>query len=85
VNGGENTCAGEGFDGQLQSLSFTAVFKVDNQQGPSVLHMELCSVLRGNLDGRGVWERMDTCLCMAELFCCAPETITAWLISYTPM
>ena len=64
---------------------FTAVFKMDNQQGPTVLYMELCSVLRGNLDGRGVWERMDTCLCMAELFCCAPETITAWLISYTPM
>ena len=30
-------------------------------------NMELCSVLCGSLDGRGVWGRMVTCLCMAEL------------------
>ena len=24
-----------------------------------------CSMLCGSLDGRGVWGRMDTCLCMA--------------------
>ena len=38
------------------------------------------------LDGRGVWGRMDTCVCMAESFCCLPETITLfvnWL--YTPI
>ena len=28
---------------------------MDNQQGPSVQHSELCSVLCGGLDGRGVW------------------------------
>ena len=28
------------------------------------------------VDGRGVWQRMDTCVCMTELLCCAPETIT---------
>ena len=44
-----------------------------------------CSVLCGSLDGRGVWGRMDTCLCMAESLCCAPETITPLLISYTPI
>ena len=22
----------------------------------------------------GVWERMDTCICMAEFRCCSPET-----------
>ena len=32
----------------------TAVFKMDNQQGPSVLYRELCSMLRGSLDGRGL-------------------------------
>ena len=41
-------------------------------------------MLRGSLDGRGVWGRMDTCICMAELLCCAPETITTLLIGYTP-
>ena len=38
----------------------TAVFKMDNQQGPTVWHMELCSMLCGSLDGRGVCGRMDT-------------------------
>ena len=32
----------------------TAVFKMDNQQGPPGQHVELCSMLCGSLDGRGV-------------------------------
>ena len=47
--------------------------------------MELCSVLCGGLDERGVWGRMDTCICMAESFRCSPETVTTLLISYTPI
>ena len=39
-------------------------------------------MLHGSLDGRGVWRRMDTCICMAESLCCPPETITIFLISY---
>ena len=35
--------------------------------------------------GVGVWGRMDTCVCMAESLRCSPETITALLISYTPI
>ena len=34
---------------------------------------------------RGVWRRMDTCICMAESHCWAPETITTLLIGYTPI
>ena len=41
-------------------------------------------MLCGSLDGRGVWERMDTCICMAESLSCSPETITL-LIRYTPI
>ena len=47
--------------------------------------MELCSVLCVSLDGRGVWGRMDTCICMAESLHCLPETITTLLIGYTPI
>ena len=47
-----------------------------------LLHRELCCVC-GRLDGRGVWGRMDTCICMAESLCCSPETITTLFISYT--
>ena len=32
-----------------------AIFKMDDQQGPTVQHRELCAVLCGSLDGRGVW------------------------------
>ena len=63
----------------------TAVFKMDNQQGPTVYHWELCSVLYGSLDGREVWGRMDTCTHRAEYICCPPETITKLLIGYTPI
>ena len=30
---------------------------------------------------RGIWGRMDTCICMAESLFCPPETITTLLIS----
>ena len=46
---------------------------------------ELCSVLYGSLDGRGVWGRLDTCIYMAEPLCCSPETITALLTGYIPI
>ena len=39
--------------------AYTAIFKMDNQQGPTLWHMELCSVLCGSLNGRGVWGRRD--------------------------
>ena len=42
-------------------------------------------MLRGGLDGRGVWGRMDTCKCMAESLCCPLEAITTLLIGYTPI
>ena len=37
---------------------------------------ELCSMLYSSLHERGIWERMDICICMAESLCCLPETIT---------
>ena len=32
----------------------------------------------------GSWGRMDTCICTADSLSCSPETITTWLIAYTP-
>ena len=40
-------------------------------------------MLCGSLDGREVWGRMDSCMCVAESLHCSPETITALLTSYT--
>ena len=42
-------------------------------------------MLCGSLDGRGVWGRMDTCICMAESLCSSPEITTTLLISATPI
>ena len=61
------------------------MFKMDNPQGPTVKHMELCSMLCGNLDGRGVWGKMDTCICMAESLLCSPETVTTLFVNWLCM
>ena len=42
-------------------------------------------MLYGSLDGREVWGRMDTRICMAESLRCSPETITTLLIGHTPI
>ena len=63
----------------------TAILEMDNLQWPIVQHRELCSVVCGSLDVRGVWERMDMCICVAKSLCCPPKTITILLISNTPM
>ena len=42
-------------------------------------------MLCGSLDGREVWGRMDTWICMAESLHCSPETPTMLLISYAPI
>ena len=62
---------------------YTTIFKMNKQQGPIVQHMELCSMLCGSLDGRRVWGRMYTRICIAEALHCSPETITTLLIDYT--
>ena len=59
--------------------------KMDDRQGPTVQPREICSVLCGSLDGKGVWERTDTRICVAESLCCASETVTTLSIGYTPM
>ena len=63
----------------------SAVFKMDNHQGPTVQHRELCSMLGSSLNESGVAGRMDIGIWMAESRCCPPETITTLSISYTPI
>ena len=54
----------------------TAIFKMENQQGPTVYYTKLCSMLCGSLDGRGARGRMDSLICMSESLHCSPEIIT---------
>ena len=41
---------------------YNAVFKMDNQEGPTVEHREVCSKSCGILGGTGFWRRINTCL-----------------------
>ena len=43
---------------------YSAIFKMDYQQGHTVQYRELCSVLCGSPERRGVSGRMDTHICM---------------------
>ena len=61
----------------------TAVFHMENQQGPVVQPREVCSMSCCSQDGRGVWGRMGTCVCVAESIHCPPETITTLFINST--
>ena len=42
-------------------------------------------MLCGILDERGIWERMDTYIFMAEIICCPSETTTNLSSGYTPI
>ena len=46
-----------------------------NKQGPTLKHSELCSMSCGSLERRGIWGRMDTCICMAESLRYSPKTM----------
>ena len=68
---------GGGSYGVWDRYVYSAIFKMNYQQGATVQPREL-SMLCGSMGGRGVWGRMDTCMCMAESLCCSeiPETIS---------
>ena len=72
-NGGSNS------QGLWDGHGHAAVFNMESQQGPAVQHRGLCSMSHSSLDGRGVWERTDTSIWMAESLHCSPETITSLL------
>jgi len=55
---------GRGSEGVRDCHVHTVIFKVSNQQGPTAQHRGPCTVLCGSLDGRGVWGRMDACICI---------------------
>ena len=72
---------GKGELGSWGGCVHTAVLKTDHQQGPDVEHRELCSLLCGSLDGRGVWEKVETYMCMAESLCYSSGSIITLLVN----
>ena len=77
--------AGEDSKGVWDGHVHTAVFKMDNQQGPPIYstgNSAQCYVAAWT--GGRVW-RTDTCTCTAESLRCSPEAITTLLIGCTPI
>ena len=44
--------------------------------------MELCSIFFNNLNGKIIWKRIDTCICITESLCCASDANTTLLVNY---
>ena len=44
-----------------------AIFKIDNQQGSTVEHRELCSIFCNNLNGKIIWKRIEKINFTADL------------------
>ena len=68
----------------LEGQVHTAIFNMDNQQGP-IVYSTGNSAQRYVQGWEGVWGRMDKYIYMAESLCYSSETTTSLLISYTPM
>ena len=66
--------------GVLDGHVHIAIFKMNNQKGPGVQHMKLCSLLCGSLDGRGACRRMDPWIYATESLHCSPGNITMLLV-----
>ena len=61
-----------------------AIFKIDNQRGSTTQHRERCSKFCSNLNGKRIWKRTDTCVCITESLCCTPEMNT-FLVNHIPV
>ena len=74
-------CWGEGTAKDFGMVMYTLLYlkwKTDKNIAHGTLLM-LCA----SMDGRGVWGKMDTCICMTESLHYSFEAITTLLIGYT--
>ena len=54
--------------------NFTLIYKIGNQQGPTVQHRELYSICCNNLYRKIIWKRVS--VCVTESLCC---NTTLWI------
>ena len=62
----------ENGDNSRASLSWHTIFI----NASNNVSFEPCSILCNNLNGKRIWKRIDTCICITEPLCCTPETNT---------
>ena len=61
------------------------IYKVDKQQGPTVQHRELYSILCNGLYGKESEKRLDICIRITDSLCCTAESNTILSINSTPI
>ena len=76
---------GEGIVGELGMDIYTLLYLKWITNKDLLYSRVLSSIVCDSLDGRGVWRRMDTWICMADSLWYSPETVTALLIGYAPI
>ena len=76
--------SGEGIGREFQTDTYSPQYLKQVTNKGLLCSTGNCSVLRGLLDERGLWRRVNTCIYTAEFLHCSPETITALLVGYTP-
>ena len=79
-------CRGEGIVREFGKIMYTVLYSkwITNKD---LLYSTWNSTQSfcASLDGRGLWGRMDTCICTAESLHWSPETTTTLLTGYTPI
>ena len=66
------------WDEQMQAI----IYRMDEQQGPTVEHRELYSISCDKPEWKRIFEkRIDTCICIIETLCYTLEPNTTLLIN----
>ena len=63
-----------GMNTHTHTHTHTTIYKIDNQEGPTVQHRELYSVFCDNLYEKRILKRLS--IRITESLCCTPETNT---------
>ena len=78
-------CQGKGIVREFEMDRYTLLYLKWITNKDLLYRVEALLSVTWQLDGRGVWERMDTCVCVAELLHCPLETVTTLFIGYNPI
>ena len=78
-------CQGKGIVREFEMDRYTLLYLKWITNKDLLYRVEALLSVTWQLDGRGVWERMDTCVGMAQSLCCPLKIIPTLLISSTPI
>ena len=70
----------------IRDLWYNTQYGPDKNNNYSTLkNRELCSIFCSKVNGKRIWKRINTHICITESLCCTPETNTTLLTNYEPI